>query len=731
MSKAVRYGYDRRHKYTVKGIDYCFIEEAAGGCVFQRVDGDLLEAFTREQMAGLIQAGQVEIVRNFYTLGRGKLRAMGAPENLNDLPWALQEGVLFVKAGLDEFMRRRAANPREVSLSDRSLRKVLVEIEQTLLSNGIAFPGGKKPKRKTKAGKKGPSTFSMPGPKAFRTQLRKYEDCGYNPMALVPQHHRCGNRSRRLDPRVQASVHEQGKNYCDERRPSIATCFEKHKADIENLNKRNRLSLKPASRNTFYAYINSLDKFHVEAGRRGIEAARKKFYISKGGIEVLRPFQRVEMDHWSVQLHSLNIDPDVLALLSEEDRAQLDTCRVNLCVSIDCASRAFAGMSASLTADASNAINTLRQTVSDKTLIARDLGALSPWVIHGTPEMIVTDCGSEFVDLEFRAAGIGLGIAMELARAGNPQLRARIERAFGTVNRQGLEAFTGRTFTNNVDRGDYPAEQRATLTIQELLDMLVAYVVDQYHNSPQDGLLGETPNNAWRRLTEEFTCPPPPGPNKLRSVFGIPLRRAVGTNGVRVLGLWFQSELIQKHRYQCGDGVTVDVKVDPQDIGAISVFIDGAWHAVPCRTRSMKQVAIATWISAQADLRVRFAAEAKLTEHIVRKAVEAREALHQRAIQRARLSPTTLTQKQLDREELESFRGLEILHEDDAPPIASTSTHDEPRDFLRSGVIPVTPVAASPTPAPATAPPPKSRPKAKAPVDPVNLQAPAGIIIEE
>lgn len=723
MSKPTRYSYDSRHKYTIKNIDRRFVEETADGCIFQRVEGTLIEAFTRQQMAELIQAGEVEIVHNFYTLGGARLHMTKAPENINDLRPEIQDQILYRNAWCDTWFKRKSANPRDVSRSDRSLAKFILETDQTFQANGLAYPYGRKPTQKPKAGKISPSSYSPPSPKTLRSWLGRYEACGYSPMALLPLTHRCGNRDRRLDPRVQSSMHNLGKKYCDERRLSISSCFEEHKKDIQTINDSEGLCLRAASRNTFYGYINSLDKFEVEAGRRGIEAAKKKFYISKGGIEVLRPFQRVEIDHWSVQLHTLNIDPEVLDLLSAEERATLGSSRIYLCVSLDCASRAIPGLSASMTPNTQNAINTLRLTVSDKTWIAHAVGAQSSWGFCGTPEVIVSDGGPEFIDFQFRAAGIGLGIDMQLARGGNPQLRARIERIFGTINRQALQAFTGRTFANIVDLGDYPAEKRASLTAQELLDAMVRYVVDEYHNSNHGGLLGETPANAWRRLTDEFACPAPPGPNKLRSIFGIPLRRAVGTNGVRVLGLWFQSDLIQKHRYQFGDGVTIDIKVDPEDLGAISVLIDSAWHAVRCRTKSMRRVSIATWMATRADLRAKFAEQAKLTEHIVRKAVHDREVLHQRAIQRARLSPTTLTQEQLDRAEHEMFRGLDILPEEDSDPLVRSSASSEFHDFLLTDVIPVAPSAAPPPQEPLS--------DDATPDAPPKPQVPPSIVIEE
>ncbi len=49
-----------------------------------------------------------------------------------------------------------------------------------------------------------------------------------------------------------------------------------------------------------------------------------------------------------------------------------------------------------------------------------------------------------------------------------PELRARIERLFGTMSNNFIGRFTGRTFSNTVVKGDYDPEARAALTVEDL-----------------------------------------------------------------------------------------------------------------------------------------------------------------------------------------------------------------------------------------------------------------------
>src|SRR3546814_19169462 len=95
-------------------------------------------------------------------------------------------------------------------------------------------------------------------------------------------------------------------------------------------------------------------------------------------------------------------------------------------------------------------------------------------------------------------------------------MRGRIEGVFGTIHAQLLSWFDGRTFENVVARGDYPAEARASLLVEELNRVLIRYVVDYYHNHPHEGLGGETPRNCWNRLVGRYGVKPPPPSDRKR-----------------------------------------------------------------------------------------------------------------------------------------------------------------------------------------------------------------------
>src|SRR3546814_4099091 len=90
--------------------------------------------------------------------------------------------------------------------------------------------------------------------------------------------------------------------------------------------------------------------------------------------------------------------------------------------------------------------------VSDKTKLAAEAGAKTPWNMYGTPEEVITDNGAAFTSFEFRSAARDMEAGCTLAPAGKPQLRARVERVFGSIHTRFLSSIDGPPFENVLAR---------------------------------------------------------------------------------------------------------------------------------------------------------------------------------------------------------------------------------------------------------------------------------------
>jgi len=115
--------------------------------------------------------------------------------------------------------------------------------------------------------------------------------------------------------------------------------------------------------------------------------------------------ERIEMDDWTADLHTLIISTREWQNMSEGDRAKVPTCRCNITIGIDFATRCIVGFN--LTIDAPSARGSMaavRSIMVDKNHWARQAETTSDWPMYGRPEKIVTDGGPAFKNEEFRMA---------------------------------------------------------------------------------------------------------------------------------------------------------------------------------------------------------------------------------------------------------------------------------------------------------------------------------------
>ena len=99
------------------------------------------------------------------------------------------------------------------------------------------------------------------------------------------------------------------------------------------------------------------------------------------------------------------------------------------------------------------------------------VGALTPWNASGKCETLVADNGV-FKSIRFTDACADLGVDVLRTIAGSPSMRGTIERLFRTASMKLFSRLSGRTFSNVLQRGDHPSEDRACLNTEDLLSLI-------------------------------------------------------------------------------------------------------------------------------------------------------------------------------------------------------------------------------------------------------------------
>ncbi|ULB09185.1 DDE-type integrase/transposase/recombinase [Cereibacter azotoformans] len=397
--------------------------------------------------------------------------------------------------------------------------------------------------------------------------------------------------------------------------------------------------LEVPGRQAIRRHIASLDAFAVTLAREGIEKAIAKHRPVTTGLEVKRPLERVEMDEWRIDLITLMSQAGLLKLFNP---AELEVLGLNdkkarwwIVAAIDCRTRVLLGVMLTKDPKESSSSSCLRMVLSDKGAISDAVGAACRWTEAGTPELLATDNGPSFKSTVFTDVCSDLGITHQRTIAGMPTMRGTVERLFRTCGTGLLPRLNGRTFSDVVEKGDHPAEQRACLGPEDICTVLVRWIVDIYHNTPHGGLGGRTPREQWEADHREGNYPLRAAPDRRarRLAFGKSRTLKASSAGITIFGVRYQSEALARSIVLRGPR-RLNVRWDPENIGAIEVDLDGQWHEVPAVHDFFEGMHFQVWIAARRAMRTRSPRQEAWAADVVREAVRDIEALNQqRALQ--------------------------------------------------------------------------------------------------
>ncbi|ANT59820.1 hypothetical protein AYJ57_05210 [Salipiger sp. CCB-MM3] len=405
---------------------------------------------------------------------------------------------------------------------------------------------------------------------------------------LFDQYRNCG-RYKRYDDETASFIERQLDMLWDDERPTIKSFVESVQAAIDAENdRRERLpvpapKLKRPGYDHLASKIRELAPIDHALRKHGRDKAYKDLHTLGMGIETSRLLERVEVDEYTVDLFVLMRDTGLFDHLPESIKQVIGldgkACRVTLSGAIDVHTRCFLALQIVPQATDSPLARTLEMIYMDKSPIADAAGAKFGWPMSGAAEAIVFDRGDKYITDDAYDILADLGITNLGAPAGKPWLKPYIERVFRTVHSDLLLRFSGRAFSNVVERGENDAGARATLTLEAFLCWLVRWVVDAYHTKHHTAL-GMSPAKAWEKASRE--CPPRSlTSTEMREVFGVKSRRKLSRKGLRVQHIDYQSDAAMQTflREKVND---VEVLRWDGDIGAISVRADnGPWHTVP------------------------------------------------------------------------------------------------------------------------------------------------------
>lgn len=503
-------------------------------------------------------------------------------------------------------------------------------------------------------------------PRTLRGWVQTYKDSGDDWRSLVDGR----GTGKKTSKFTKEELDLQGRflhKHLSRTRPDPFYTFRLMKAVERRINKwRERQGVTPldlGGKSTFYNRIVALPDFHKYVVRHG-DAKAIAHYTAVIGKDHGYPMDLVEADECRIDLVVLLDDIlDVWKELTKEEQEayRLASERLWFSAVVDRATNIFLGFRIHKRAPSvDTALATFELTTRDKTLIAKQAGCRSDWPECGGFRSARLDSATWYRSHRLTATLTDAGASKIHPPARMSFLRGTIERIFKTIRHLTLQAFSGRTFSNAVERGDADPRKGASVNVAMLEKVFIRAIVDIHHNSRGGGkLAGMSPRQAWRIGCQEKLPPYPPTGAHRRHIWGINLKRVITREGIRVLGFYYQSDEIQKMRRN-KTSVEVDIRVGLDDLASITVFDGQHTWDVPSSLKLLRGMSYWKATALLQDLDLVDTEYTKRTQDQVDDSIIYIDRQAAIATQAYGLSSPIVTQDHIDRLEKKLRRGLKV-----------------------------------------------------------------------
>lgn len=654
-------------KVDYLGSNWRAFTHGSEGVVLRSVeDPEIFDTIPHEKLRRLLKAPHFKIWPGHYSQKSARFRAVGTEELITNLPPWQQETIRHRLFCVQRWLTEEdAGNVKRTPLCSAAFITALdVEMMKRCIGNKFQH-------KKRQTGQKVEITFG-PSFDTLMRWVRKYEKSGCDPMSLKDGRCNSGNWNRKFCDETYAFIDDQILAYASPDRPYANAVALETQWAIDDLNEiraeagENPLG-RPCSRQ-IERYISDLPPFFVTCEREGIDRGRSQFMSSSAGLETLIPCERFEMDGWKGDFMILLRDSGIASKLPPEILKKIPRRRVWVYVVIDHATRCVVGLRVVMSGKADETVRVLEMATRDKTAISDAVGTTFDWVEGGGFSMVVSDQGSEFANDRYETAVLAALAAYERNPAAAPSLRGVNERLFGVFSTKLTPMMSGRTFGNIFERGDVDPASTAALTPEQLLRILIWYVVDIYHRTPHSGIGYTAPSVKWAELTKEVGTTAPPDGYRMRAAFGEALTRRVDGTGVLVNGIRYTSPKLRKFfvdHYMCD----VNLRVDPYDISWIVVQVDDAWVAAYSTIPDLEGVTLEEWSGANLARKRKGQEQFERDLPAIRRAIASIRKINGDAAALVGLTPKRLTADYINKLEEELFSGEEVIPWSDPEPI--------------------------------------------------------------
>ncbi|MGO1190477.1 integrase catalytic domain-containing protein [Vibrio casei] len=385
-------------------------------------------------------------------------------------------------------------------------------------------------------------------------------DC--NPVSLVPKNKDKGNSKAKVPTFVDALMEQAVEGVISGRKVRIRSAYKRVRRKLRQHNLSNGTKYTYPTYESLRKRVNKKTPFERLAAKKGVRVAKREFRRMGKKILTSAVLERVEIDHTVVDLFAVH--PVYRIVVGRPWLTQL----------VDCYSKAVVGFYlgfeppsyVSVSLALKNAIQRKDDFLSSYESVENE------WLCYGIPDLIVTDNGKEFLSKAFDKACESLLINVHQNKVETPDNKPHIERNYGTINTSLLDDLPGKAFSKYLQREGYDPLREATLTLDEIKEIYLIWLVDIYHTKPnQRGT--NCPNVAWRRGCQEWEPEEFTGTKEeLDFKFAIVDHKQLTKVGITVYkGLEYSSVRLAEYRGKKGNH-KVQFKYNPECMAVIWVL---------------------------------------------------------------------------------------------------------------------------------------------------------------
>ena len=381
----------------------------------------------------------------------------------------------------------------------------------------------------------------------------------------------CGAKGKsRLDPSVNAIVQTViDELYLNKQQYPLKYIYLK----IEN--KCKNAGLKAPNINTVRNRIKQLSPKLIAKHRKGLNVRDTRG--TPGSFpEVHMPLDVIQIDH----------TPTDIIIVDEESRQEIG--RPSITLAIDVYSRMIFGYYISLEAPSYFSVGqALLNAILPKDDVLKHHNIDGEWPVYGLPRAIHMDNAAEFRSKSIQMFAEEYRITHILRPVARPEFGGHVESAIKTAMNT-VHVLPGTTFSNITDKGTYKSQKEASLTLEELEQWFLEFVVNIYHKTEHRSI-GMTPEEKFYQGmlgvgdgAIPYLPTVPADTLKLRMALLPAVQRSVQKNGITIDHITYFSETLRKWIIPVSyKKITKNIhpkkvlcRRDPRDISKIYIYDD-------------------------------------------------------------------------------------------------------------------------------------------------------------